>query len=632
MRILRSVFLGGALLVVMGSPIQAEAREGVEAFDLGQVIVTATRTEHRLGDVPVAASVITREEIEAKNIKTVQDALIYLTGVRMLRTPGSWGAEGLVQIQGLHSRHTLILVDGQRVFGGSTDRVDVNQISIAMVERIEVVRGPGSALHGSGAMGGVINIITRPAPEELTASISTAFGSRATQVHEVVAGFRGGEWGQWGATFNLTYRGTEGVRGEFTDVDWRGRVIHGSDESMIRIFQGSLEHEFSPESKLTLSPLHSEQITQDTVRAPATETLDRTQVRQGLNAAWEWQPDELSVLNVRGSWFDYERRADSITHSDEDLISREAEVTYSRLLGRHALTAGYHYQYHTIERHGGWVVFDAYQTTHSFLLQNEIDLDPLTLVLGARLDYHDAWGAEVNPQASLLYRVTEALRLRASAGTAFKGPRLMHLYSDWWHGAMFFAHANPDLKPEESIGYQLGVEYQFSPRMLGKLSLFRNEIENMVVHRLDRTVRPWSLFWENVAEATTQGVELSLAGQLMNHLTARFGYTLLSTEDEATGLELTGRPRNMLTLELNQEIPVLNLNLNLAGRHTGRRYRDRANTVRRPGYTVFDLALTYDFREHEVFARVDNVLGEEEIGDEVGLDGTEFLVGLRMNF
>jgi outer membrane cobalamin receptor len=619
---LRLVVLAGVMLVG-GLLAEAKSQEGPGGFDLGQIIVTATRTGHRLGDVPVAASVITREEIEAKNIKTVQDALVYLTGVRMLRTPGSWGSEGLVQMQGLHPRHTLILVDGQRMFGGH-GAVDVHQISVAMVERIEVVKGPASALYGSDALGGVVNIITRPAPDEFTASGSISFGSRRTQVYEVSSGF--GE-GRWGGFFNFTHRKSDGVRPEYFTVV-RGITSKHSDRSKQQIFQGRLEYEFSPVSKLTLKPYYSEHIVQDTLSA--TETQDRTQERRSINAIWEWIPDEFSVLNLRGSLLNYEHYTED-KRDDWDDDSHEAEIVYSRMLGIHTLTGGYHYQHHKRDDRGKR--FSADQTVHSFFLQDEIDLEPATLVLGARLDEHDRWGTEVNPRASILYRVTEALRLRASVGTAFRGPTLTQLYATWMMGP-FRVHANPNLRPEESVGYQLGAEYEFSPRTLGKLSLFRNEVENLIAHRIVRRVRPpHDMFFENVAKATTQGMELSLASQIADNLTGRLGYTFLDTKDRITGLELVRRPRNVLTMELNQKVPVLNLNLNLAGRYTGERYDDAANTVRLGSYTVVDLSLTWDVREHtQFFGRLDNILGEKNIVDEYGLDGTEFLAGVRVKF
>ena len=148
-------------------PVAQAQDKGSEplAVELEKTVVTATKTEHTLGDVPVAAEVITKEEIKAKNIKTVQDALIHLTGIKIRKSCGSWGNKGNVQMQGLDAKHTLILVDGQRYYGGH-GAVDIHSISIEMIERIEVIKGPASALYGSDAIGGVVNIITRSAPKK----------------------------------------------------------------------------------------------------------------------------------------------------------------------------------------------------------------------------------------------------------------------------------------------------------------------------------------------------------------------------------------------------------------------------------------------------------------------------------
>ena len=165
----------------------AQAKEVVE---LEKTVITATKTMHTLGDVPVAAEVITKEEIKAKNIKTVQDALKYLSGIKVDKFCGGWGDKGKMQIQGLSANYTLILVDGQKYHGGHGEGVDLHSIPIEMIERIEILKGPASALHGSDAIGGVINIITKSAPKKPMFSASTSFGTRNTQVHEASGGFK----------------------------------------------------------------------------------------------------------------------------------------------------------------------------------------------------------------------------------------------------------------------------------------------------------------------------------------------------------------------------------------------------------------------------------------------------------
>jgi len=614
-----------ALLICMGIAVSyVRAEETGKGFDLGQVVVTATKTEHTLGDVPVAVEVITKEEIKAKNIKTVQDALKHLTGVEINKSCGTWGDKGNVQLQGLNKNHTLILVDGQRFLGGH-DAVDLQQISIEMVERIEVVKGPASALYGSDAIGGVVNIITKSAPEDPTVSASTSFGSRETQIHEVSGGFKKDKFGSF---LSYTYKESDGVHPEYFGSKTGYKE---SDWYKENIFQGSFQYEFTPESKLTLKPYYSEHKMKDGVSA--TEMQDRIQEKLSLNSIWEWSPDELSKLTLRGSWFNYKHWTTDKS-SDWGTDSYETEINYSRLImDSHTLTGGYHYHKEDIDDRGK--AYKADQTLHSFFVQDEIDLEPFTLVLGTRVDEHDKWGSEINPKASLLYKVTEDFKLRGSVGTAFRAPTLVKLYADGWSmGGVYTVYANSDLKPEESLGYQLGAEYKFSEKLLTKLSFFRNEVENLISSRYASVgPPPWDMYWENIDEAVTQGIELSLASRIIDNLTASLGYTFLDTEDKSTKKELIERPKHKLTLGFDWMIPQIALNINLSGEYIGRRYGNAANTNRLGGYTICNLALTKDIGKHaQVFARIDNIFGKKSISDEYDIDGTEFLGGLKVKF
>lgn len=582
---------------------QVKAQE--KAFNLGKVIVTATKTEHTLADVPAEAVVITKEEIKAKNIKTVQDALMLLTGIKINKNCGSWGDKGKVEMLGLDAKHTLILVDGQRILGGHAAAVDLQQIPIEAVERIEVVKGPASALYGSDAVGGVINIITKSAPEKPTFSASVSFGSRGTQIHEVSGGTKKDKFGCF---LNYTYRESEGVH-KITDQYWEN------------IFQTSFEYEFSPESKLTLKPYYSEHKMKDE---------GRRQERFSLNSIWEWAPDELSKLKLRSSWFNYKhwtQDKSSNWHTD----SYETEINYSRLiLDIHTVTAGYHYHKEKVDDKGK--VYKADQTLHSFFIQDEMDFSPFIFVLGTRIDDHDRWDTEVNPKASLLYKVNENFKLRASVGRAFRAPTLVKLYADGWRMGPYLVHANSDLEPEKSIGYQVGAEYKFSEKFLAKLSYFRNDLKDLISYRTVKRGRPpWDLYWENIDKAMTQGVELNLAAQIKDNLTARLGYTFLDTEDKNTKKELTYKPKHKLTLELSWIIPKIDLNLNLEGEYIGRRYDSDYNRL--GGYTIFNLSLTKDIKKNiSIFARVDNIFGKKNIPDEYDIDGTEFLGGVKIKF
>ncbi len=601
-RLVRRVFVGLIAGVVGFSELSfAQAEKG---FNLGQVIVTATKTEHTLGDVPVSADVITKDELEMRGVKTVQDALELVSGIKVNKNVGRWGDKGKVEIFGLDSKHTLILLDGQRILGGHAAAVDLQQISTAMVERIEVVKGPASALYGSDAMGGVINIITKSASKKPTLSFSSSFGSRNTQIQELNTGFSAGKFGDF---LSFTHRQSNGVHKK-DDQYWED------------IFYSNMKYELSPQMNISLKPYYSKN---------KMKNGGRKQERIGLNSVWEWAPDELSKLKLRNSWFNY-KNWKANKKSNWHTNSYETELDYSRLImNKHTLTLGYQYWKEEIDDKGK--PYSARQRTNSFFVQDEADFSPFVFVLGVRTDDHDKWGTETNPKFSILYKATDNLKLRASVGRAFRGPTLVKLYADDWRMGPYLVHSNPDLEPEKSWGYQAGLEYKFSKKILAKLSFFRNNIDNLISYRTVKSSHPWGLYWENIKDAHTQGVEFNLMSYPLKNLTANLGYTYLDTEDETTGRELTYKANHKLTLDLAYKIPAVDADINFETEYIGRRYSSRYERL--GGYTIFNLALNKNIGKYaQIFARVDNIFGKKDIPDEYDIDGTEFLGGLKVEF
>lgn len=584
---------------------QTDAAKTANPLKLDQVVVTATKTEHTLGEVPVAAEVITKEEIEQKQIKTVADALKLLTGVEINQTSGSWGDKGKIQMQGLDAKHTLILVDGQRWLGGHGDATDMHSIPMEMIERIEVLKGPASALYGSEAIGGVVNIITRRAKDNYSLAASAAVGSRATQIHEATGGVKRGGFG---GLLSYTYRESDGVNRE-------------TDRYAEHLLSGNLGYDFTKSIKLSIKPFYSE-------HKMLYET--RTQERLGVNTSLDLAPDSLSKLALRGSFFNY-RHYTGNKSSNWNTNAYDGEITYSRLLvDRVMLTGGYQYSFEDIDDKGK--KYKADQSLHSFYLQSEISFQPVVFVLGARIDEQDQWGTQINPKGSVLVNVTKNLKLRGSVGTAFKSPSLAKLYAKAWRMGPYMVYSNPDLQPEKSLGYQIGAEYTLLERHLFKVSAFRNDVRDMIVSRIvSRRRPPHSMYWENVDEAYTQGVEVSITNRLTDTLTAQAGYTFLDTRNKKLDKELTLRPKHKATLELNQKIPQLGVNVNVTGIYIGTRLDSTYAEL--GAYDLWNVAVTKDLGKHfQLFARADNVFGKKDVVDEYDLDGARYLFGVKMNF
>lgn len=595
--------------------------EGQEqVLDLGKVIISATKTERTVGEVPAVVEVITKEVIEARGVKTLQDALKLIPALKVTEKVGHWGEKGQVQIMGLDAKHTLVLMNGQKVLGGH-GATDLQSYPIEMIERIEVVKGPFSALYGSEAIGGVVNIITKSPPAKPTVSASTAFGSDNTQVHSSSAGFR---YKGSGAFLNYTYRKSDGV-----DDDY--------DRYNEHMFQGNLQYEFPLHIKLSFKPYYSEHKMQ---------YGDRRQERVGLNTTGEWLPDEVSKLTASGSWF-YHKHYTKNRMTDYVYDNYEGEILYSReipLLGKHLLTGGYNYLFEKVDDGGKRYKADAY--THGFFFQDEWNIvKPLSFVLGLRVDDHKEWDTQVNPKGSFSFNLLKNLRLLGSVGKAFKSPPMVRLYAGGWRMGPYIVHANPNLEPEKSIGYQAGLEYTHGNIFQGKAVYFRNDVEDLISYRIVRPTRrpPWNLYWINIDKAMTQGVELKLTlhppFRPLKNLMTSLGYTYLDTENKRMNKELPLRPNHKLDFEIQYDIPRFAFKTALEVEYIGRRYEDAANTIRLGDYALVNLAFTKKITEikglpvrPELFLRIDNLLGKKNISDEYDIDGFNIFGGLKLTF
>ncbi|MBW2039260.1 MAG: TonB-dependent receptor [Deltaproteobacteria bacterium] len=619
---------------------EEKEEEKRDVLELGEVIITATKTERTVGEVPAVVEVITKEEIEARGVKTVQDALKLIPGLKVTEHVGTWGDKGHVQIMGLDAKHTMVLMNGQRVLGGHASAIDLQAYPVEMIERIEVVKGPFSALYGSDAVGGVVNIITKSPPVKPTVSASTGFGSRNTQVHSSSAGF---SYKGFGGFLNYTYRKSDGVH------DYYDRYYE-------HMFQGNFQYEFPLDIKLSIQPYYSKnrmdwdyKCSRGTIKRV---DMHRTQKRFGLNTIGEWLPDEVSKLTVRGSWFDYKHYTKD-RKSDWVSDNYEGEVAYSRLVklfGEHTFTGGYSYLLQEIDDDGKKFKADAY--THGFFIQDEWNIiDPLTVVLGLRVDDHKEWGTQYNPKGSLSLEVVKGLRLLGSVGKAFRSPTLVKLYADGWKMGPWNMHANPNLEPEESMGYQAGVEYTYGDTFLGRLVYFRNEVEDLID---SKRVGP-DMYWINVEEAITQGLELSLTFRPpfrpLKNLTAFLGYTLLHTRDRQLHRELDFRPRHKVDVELQYDIPQIAFKTILEVEYIGERYAYTEIARKLDDYAIVNLAFTKEITEikglpirPELFLRIDNLFNKKNVGwyysdrcgqkayDEYDIDGVQVFGGLKLTF
>ena len=574
--------------VVVVQKVEEEKVTERPAIELQKTVVTATKTAHALGDVPIGITVITKEELEAANVHNLAEALRMIPGLYQLRSG--------VKIHGLNIDHTSLLIDGQKQYKCRGRMPIFDRYPIEMIERIEIKKGASSVLSGSETSGGVIHVITKSAPEKPTFSASTGFGSHGKQVHHVGGGTKIDKFG---------YR-----------IDYTHNKYHGidpDDEFTYDDVWGSLEYEFTPELKTVLKPSFYNQ-----------DSPGWKQRKYSLNSITEWHPDELSKFVVRGSWV-------RLIWPERGSVFNiyEGESYYNRLIkDSHLATLGY--QYH--EDHSGSSGRGQY--THNVYAQDEIDLSPFTLLLGARWVNHTWWGNDIFPQAGVLYKLTEDLKLRASAESGFKTAKGCKIFPGLQYKWKKWMRSDPDLKPETSWSYQTGVEYQIHKKVLTTLSFFRNDLEDMVGEiKTTETHEGKPVYLvTNIGKVRTQGGEFEVIIQFTDNLSGRLGYYFLDTEDRETGKELIYDPEHMANFVLDYRVPDFGLGINLRGEYVGERYKDQENTEKLDGYFLAHAKITKDITKNlEAFLEVENIF-DKKYKEYDEMPGTELFCGVNLRF
>ncbi len=515
-----SFLLGGVLVLGTAGGALAGKSDQI-AQELEGIVVTATRTEHTLADVPEATTVITAKELELQNATNALEALRWIPGVNMSMRYGTHSRENY-KFNGISSAYTLVLVDGNRPSG----RYPLSEIPVSAIERIEVVKGANSLLYGSDAMSGVINIITKKAKDTFTCTVRGIYSDSEedSNAQEITAGFKFANLRQL-----YTYR-RDHTQGDIYDRD-----------IFLAKWGVDLDEEIALGFDFRFNQYEMGRVKDD---------------RYDYHLNLDWHIDDKSSLKAKVFFKDFNEENHVGGHpiaTIGDTKYNEEEIIYTRLFGEsNLITAGYQHMGDDLDRVGPLEDWSKDQSSHNFFLQDEITLsESFILVPALRVDFHSAWDDQINPKLSMLWKASDTLSLRVSWGTAFKAPSLENLYSNTLHPMgrwqMVFV-GNPDLQPEKSRTFRISAEKRFGNMFVGSLALFRNDYEDMIAMVHKGREEPYIKYsYENVAKAMTQGAEMELKYHMTEDITAGLGYTYLDTENKSTGKTLSNTVEHRLT-------------------------------------------------------------------------------------
>lgn len=658
-----SYFARNPLSVAIASTfISLSVSAQVEIQTAEQMVITATRTEVELKKAPASMSIITKEDILSEPGTALNDLVKNVAGVESQMDGGRAGRE-MISIRGMDSKFTMILVNGRKLSSSNAifrgNDFDLSVIPKDSIERIEVIRGPMSALYGSEALGGVINVITKHPNNKWNSQLSgdynyrdddggaqysTGFNTAGALIEDELFmsfslnqstrdawhAFSGQAINSSGDTYDrsdattLEARDTLSVAGNLLwyinqDHDLAFDFSYADDDR-----DGVLEST----SGLTESEMRLKRNTQ-AVTYNGTFDWGEALVRYNRDAVTS--EDNYNSKNVELGFYDVDETNHSIythatTYIGEHILTLGGELNYAELANPDSLTE----------------TGKASVAQQALFIQDQWALsDATTLTYGARIDLHEQFGSHWSPRAYLVHSLTDKLTIKGGVGTAFNAPSLLQLSSEniisSCKGACLVV-GNPDLDPETSVSYEVSAIYTENNWGI-EAGLFRNEIKNLIDQDRDNPIGSsgeLDIFtYKNIDEALVQGIELSGYYEFTDRLNFDGNYTFLDTEDKTTNESLLDRPDHAVMGRLNWKATA-DLDSFARVNYNGSTLIE--SDIYQPSYTTVDLGVNYLIgAELRLRAGVKNLTSEQFEEKEVtqrgySIEPRSWYIGMTANF
>jgi outer membrane cobalamin receptor len=590
------VWLWVFLVMMAGMVCWSLTAEGADV-ELGRVVVTATKTETEISEVPQSTTVITKDEIQKTPDRTLGEIIQRAVGTEVTQY-GPRGAVSLPKIRGAEAEQVLILINGRRVNDAQSAKFDLSNLPLNKddIERIEVLRGAASALYGADAMGGVINIITKAPSKKPEAQASASYGRFHTQSYSLTHRWKPGAFG-----YGLSI-GKERSSGYRPNSDYDGWTLGGE-----------LSYDLPSQSLLNFSA----RTLQKEIGLPGSETYPDPDDRQKddvtqLDLNYRGKVHSNFDLVVRGFQNIYRRTFEPGTQGFSvgtpflhKNYATGGEIQGTTVIGKsHLLTGGVE----TIHDRVNSTPVGIHEATRGAIyLQDEMEIaQPLTATVGARYDMHSIYEEQFNPRLAVLVRLPWDSRLRASVSRSFRAPTFDDLY--WPEDA--FAAGNPNLQPEKAWSYELGGEKKFGEFALFKAAGFLRDVKDLIIWQMDPDFkfRP-----RNVKAAEIWGAETEVVFYPARGWSIPLNYSFLYPRDESTGDPIPQKPKHIINAGVGYQTPF-GLKADLRGRYV-RYYVDQTTKLNRD-YFVLDVRLGYEFKVYqnlkgEAFLSLNNALNED---------------------
>jgi vitamin B12 transporter len=557
-----------ALAAVLTMPCVARAQD-ISTSDT--IVVTATRTEIPIDDATVPVSVISREDIELSLATDLSELLRFEAGIDIGRNGGPGQATSIF-LRGTESNHTLVLVDGVRINPSTIGGAAIQNIAPEIIERVEIVKGARSALYGTDAIGGVINIITRR-PDERYIEASTGGGSFASRSGHFSAGERGAS-SEFG--INLNWQSTDGYaprtdsdieRGyENSSLNLHGAHRFGANEISVRHWQsdGSVEY-------------------LDFFLSPVDQDFSNVVTSVGLDTRIDDKRSSKLLLSVMR---DQVRQI----QSPDFVLSKRASLDwqYSHAFTDHKLTAGLYAVMEDASSLSFGSRFDEQTDVRAVFVQDQLTLGQHRAFVALRLTDHEGFGRHVTWNAEYAYEFNDAWTVNAGLGHAFRAPDA----SD-----RFGFGGNLALEPELADEVQVGLRFIPNERHRLDLEFYSNDIEDLI----EFDFATFAL--QNIDRAEIRGAQLGYEYH-GEHFVVRADILRQTADNVVSGARLLRRAEKSATLSYTHLFDTVRVGIAVLASGD----REDFGGILLPGYVLTNLSGQLQLGERwQLNARVENV-------------------------
>lgn len=525
---MRSRLLAAACGLVLSTPAWAE---GLPLLD--EIVVTASRLPQPLLQTLLHTTVLTEETLRASLAPDLPTLLRHQAGIEITQT-GGLGTQSSLFLRGMNSNQTLVLLNGQRIGSATTGATALDQVMLADIERIEIVRGNVSALYGSEAIGGVIQIFTKQGSGRPGGALTAGLGGYGERRLAAAYGGSAGDTRWHVGVSRIMTDGFSAARAEFVPTSFvfepQDLDKDGYRNTTLTL---NLQHDVNPDHTLGLTARasHGKVEYDGSFSNRSEQDLENLQLTS-RHALWQGASGRLLLGMSRDALDSY---LDTTPQGRLTTRNRQAGWQLSQ-----ALAPG-----HDLNLELGWLGQKVLSDMTYTRTQREVASIAFAyagrggahhLQLAARHDDYSDFGGHSTWLAAYGHDLRPNWRLTASAGTAFRAPSFNDLYNPAWGG-------NPNLKPERSRSHELGVQYA-DQAIRARLTRFDTRTRDLIVYQ-------WPAGNTNIGRARSEGWELSLDTRLAG-LDVGLSLTLQDPRDETTGTRLKRRAQRLGSLYVGQ--------------------------------------------------------------------------------